>query len=346
MVIIVLGSNGMAGHTIVDYLKRNTSHEIIDVARNNSSFDIDVERRLDDLSVLFENKNPSVVINCIGLLPSECELNPERAKFLNTTFPKWLEKKTINTPIKVIHLSTDCVYSGNLGLYLEEDKPDATNVYGLTKIAGEIVNDKDLTIRTSLIGREISEHKTGLLEWFLSQERSAFGYTNVMWSGVTTLELAKFIEYIINENIEMSGLLHLHSERTSKYNLLKMISSVWEKYIDIVAKDEPILDKSLISVRNDCDYKVPHLLRQITALYSWETQTKYTDFKKNDRVWKVIPFVDGFITKVPCDVSDISIEYNSIYLVGNDYGIDETIFDLKGRSKDNSKCYIVKRKDK
>jgi dTDP-4-dehydrorhamnose reductase len=338
MVILILGSNGMAGHTISEYLKRNTPHTILTVARSNSTYIIDVEKRKDDLLDIFENMNPSVVINCVGCLPSECELNPDRARFLNATFPKWLERKTRNTKIKIIHLSTDCVFSGSKGNYDELDTPDATNVYGKTKIAGEINNDKDLTIRTSLIGMEISLHKTGLLEWFLSQQRT-FGYTNVFWNGVTTLELARFIEHVLDN--DLTGLYHLHSETVSKNNLLNMISSAWNKNIDIVPRNEPKSDKSLICTRTDCAFEVMNLYKQIKNLYEWEKLRKYTMFSKGDKVWKITQYSKDFYF-----IDSISIEYKSIYLVGNDYGFDSDIFDLDGNNQDkDNKTYIVKCED-
>lgn len=249
MKVMILGVAGMAGHTIYEYLKAESNYNLITVARNrkliNSTYIIkDVEYNMNKLQKIVKKQKPDVIINCIGLLVKACDNNPRKAVFVNSYFPHILS--TFKS--KIIHLSTDCVFSGKRGNYKVDDEKDATGIYGKTKALGEIDNDKDLTLRMSIIGKELKDSGTGLFEWFMRQDEKISGYSNVYWSGITTLELAKAIYSIIEFNPELTGIYQLAlSHKISKYTLLKLISKVWNKKITIKKNRDKICDKSLIN---------------------------------------------------------------------------------------------------
>jgi len=234
--LLILGSSGMAGHMILKYLTSLNKYAIFNVARtevNEHTEIIDLETNRSRLRHYIEDIRPDFIINCVGVLVKPSADNPQRALWLNTELPRWLANITEFTHTKVIHLSTDCVFSGENGPYKDTDKPDGKGRYAETKEMGEIINDRDLTIRMSIIGPELKENGSGLFEWFMRQTKPLQGYKEVFWSGVTTLELAIAIDKLIPTNI--TGLIQLApSYSISKYDLLKTIAKVWNKDINII----------------------------------------------------------------------------------------------------------------
>ena len=211
MNILVLGGNGMAGWMIGSYLSKKYSVSV------TTRKELDIEKNL-DLPEGFD-----YIINCIGLLLNDAKNNPAKTMYVNSYFPKYLEYYYKNTKTKIIHISTDCVFNGINGNYHESDSPDEIGVYGLSKTLGEINNNKDLTLRVSIIGPEIRESnkRSGLLNWLLTtKETEINGWVNAYWNGITTLELAKCIEQYIKNPI-ISGIYHPTNETITKYNLLK-----------------------------------------------------------------------------------------------------------------------------
>jgi len=183
------------------------------------------------------------------MIVNECENHPKRALYINSYIPKYLETKYFDSQVKIIHLSTDCVFSGNKGSYLEDDPPDGRSVYSMSKFCGEIINEKDLTIRTSYIGPCLKNKNEELFDWFIQQNGEVEGFKNAYWNGVTTLELSKQIEIVVKNNI--CGLYHLCSdEKISKYNLLMLIKKQWKK-IDVQICESFIdkIDRSLVDNR-------------------------------------------------------------------------------------------------
>ncbi|MBA7555115.1 hypothetical protein ES705_47768 [subsurface metagenome] len=174
--------------------------------------------------------------------------DPSNAIYLNSYFPHQLVKILRKTGGKLIHISTDCVFSGDKGVYTENDFRDADDTYGRSKALGEVKNDKDLTLRTSIIGPEIKETGEGLFHWFMKQKKEINGYNNVFWGGVTTLELARCIEIAI-EN-ELTGLYHVtNNEKISKYELLQLINKYFRANQIVIAHDSRKLsNKSLVSI--------------------------------------------------------------------------------------------------
>ena len=243
--ILVLGAGGMAGSMVCRYLNSLNKYEIEGVTRQ----DIDVELNFDDLYELLKEKKFDAVINCIGVLIKDSQNTPCRAIYINSLFPHLLEDLFKNMQTKLIHLSTDCVFDGYQGNYSETEWPTETSWYGRTKALGEVINDKDLTLRTSIVGPDLDPANSGdLFSWFMRQSGEISGYANVYWNGVTTLELAKQIDRILDT--DLSGLYHLTSDEImSKYNLLLLFKQVWNKDIAIKSDFSVIKNKRLV---NNC----------------------------------------------------------------------------------------------
>jgi dTDP-4-dehydrorhamnose reductase len=258
----------MAGHVVCRWLKERGHHVITHVYRtplDDESAIIDLYNNVDRLDRLIENRSPDVIVHCVGLLPAECNAHPDRAAYLNGFLPRHLAMQC-----RTIHISTDCVFSGKMGSYMETSDKDAQSVYGISKSLGEIDDDKNLTIRTSIVGPEIKEGGTGLLAWFQRQTDGVDGWPNAFWNGVTTLELAKFVEFAIEE--ELVGLCHLHSKApVSKFQLLKLFRQVYRgPNVQITARllEKPI-DKTLVTTRDDFEWEPPEIEGQLQALREW-----------------------------------------------------------------------------
>jgi len=270
--ILILGAAGMAGHMICEYLKTFTEkYKIYKMCHNIKLDSESILLDVFDLNLLdttIQMINPDVIINSIGILNKNAEDNPSKTIFINSYFPRYLEEKFKNTNVKLIHLSTDCVFSGETGNYSEVSVTDGKDIYARTKILGEINNNKDLTVRTSIIGPELKNNGTGLFHWFMKQTNSIKGYSKVIWSGVTTLQLAKSLHNMIENNL--TGLYNLASkEPISKYELLKIINMVFDKNVIIENYEENANDKSLISIRNDFSINVPAYTEMIMELRDW-----------------------------------------------------------------------------
>ncbi|MBI9033223.1 MAG: sugar nucleotide-binding protein [Bacteroidales bacterium] len=245
--VMVIDSTGMAGHMISNCFKGLNKYEVIDVVCDSSYSNLMDQQAL---VRLFERQKPQVVINCARVLIHESEDNPSQAIYVNSYFPHLLERLFKDTSTRIIHLSTDCVFSGQKGDYNENDQPDGENYYARSKALGEIINHKDLTLRTSFIGPNIEGREEELFHWFMMQKGEICGYNRVYWTGITTLELARCTDEAIEQNL--TGLYHLVPEKKiSKYELLKLMQKSMKKNDLHIKKDEQlVLDKSLIDNRN------------------------------------------------------------------------------------------------
>ena len=256
--ILILGATGMAGHMVYYYLKETERYKMHSLVFRSKLTDDSIVCDVRDQNTLrqvFQQVKPDVAVNCIGALIRESETKPDNAIYLNAYLPHYLKRLADEVGGKVIQISTDCVFSGKKGNYAEDDFRDADDVYGRSKALGEIINNKDVTLRTSIIGPELKEDGEGLFHWFMGQKGTIKGYTNAIWGGITTLELAKAIEKTIEYNL--SGLFHVtNGEGISKYKLLVLFKRVFGKHdIEIVPYDNYFADKSLEkSLR--FDYKV------------------------------------------------------------------------------------------
>ncbi|MDX9695827.1 MAG: SDR family oxidoreductase [Bacteroidales bacterium] len=242
MKILVLGENGMLGSQLMKTLSKN--HEVYGTS-SEKGYHINTINDIWKFDNIFRTNKPDVVINCIGIIKQK-ESTPEEQILINGLFPQEMAMICADCEVKFIQISTDCVFSGKKGDYDYDDFRDATDVYGMTKALGEINFDEHLTIRTSIIGHE-KNTKYGLLEWFLHSEGKVSGYSNVWYSGVTTLELAKFI----NDKIlkyDYSGIVHFVGPKINKYDLLNLIKKVYNKEIEIEKNVDVKLDRSLKSM--------------------------------------------------------------------------------------------------
>jgi dTDP-4-dehydrorhamnose reductase len=270
--IIVLGANGMAGHVITTGLREDKdNYKVISVARSSSEIKPSVILDVTDfigLKSLINSSKPDIIINCIGLLNKTAENNPDQAILINAYLPHFLESTTKDTKIKVIHISTDCVFSGEQGSYIETSFKNGYGYYAQSKALGELNNSKDLTFRTSIIGPELNENGIGLFHWFTNQKSEIKGYTNAFWTGVTTIELLKAIKCAI-EN-DLVGLYHLvNSEKISKFSLVSLFNEVFCTDLSIISYDAYSVDKSLINSRTDFSFHVSGYKEMIIEMSKW-----------------------------------------------------------------------------
>ena len=276
MKLLILGATGMVGNSLYRYL---SSHQLFDVygtmrstdklsffpenLRKNIILYTDIHN-ISELEKIINNIKPDIVINCIGLikqLPAASDI--KNAVYINAYYPHLLADITIENNARLIHISTDCVFSGHnfLNPYTEDNISNAEDLYGKTKYLGEVVRKNSLTLRTSFIGKELGEH-ISLLDWFLSQKSEVRGYKKAIFSGVTTYEFAKFIEKYILHFPSLSGLYHLSSQSIDKYSLLSLIKKIYQKDILIIPDNSVEINRTLDSSK----------LKKITGYVpiSWE----------------------------------------------------------------------------
>ena len=272
--LLVIGVKGMAGHMLYNYFNAKQSFDVYGLARNIKAnpklFDVDVSDT-EQLRMLFAENEFDYVVNCIGILNKDAEDHPSKAIWFNSYFPHYLEEITKETQTKIVHISTDCVFSGKEGHYTENDIKSGIGFYTQSKALGELTNTKDVTIRTSIIGPELNRNGIGLFHWFMSQPDDAQlkGFTNAFWSGLTTLELAKVVVAILDQNI--TGLIQVApSSRIDKYTLLSLFNSVYRNSTVAIVPDESYyVDKSLVSIRTDFEYQVPHYQNMLESQQQW-----------------------------------------------------------------------------
>lgn len=259
MKVLILGSAGMLGHKLLHVLSRqfDVTGSIRDNYQSIARYGFFKEpaitsgvdaREINTVDNAISTHKPEVVINCIGVIKSVTESQDRlNSIWTNSLFPHQLHKICSAGGIRLIHISTDCVFSGKTGNYKESDPADAGDIYGKTKYLGEIDGPGTLTVRASIIGRELST-SNNLIEWFLSNRGQQInGYTNAVFSGFPTISFANIIQNIIIAQPHLHGLYHISSEPISKYNLLTMIRDRMKLDIDIVKYPHYHCDRSLDS---------------------------------------------------------------------------------------------------
>lgn len=262
MKVTVLGANGMAGHIVTKYLQQK-GHRVSPITRS----ELNIENQ-QQVSEFFDTLDADFVVNCTGLLVKDSINRPDRAALINSWFPHYAAHRLSTRDIKLIHLSTDCVFNGSKGNYNESDIHTESNAYGRSKSLGEVNNNKDVTFRMSIIGPEL-KNGTGLLNWVLTSPDSELpGWTNAWWNGITTLELARCINMYI-DHPRITGVYHLvnNNNRINKYDLLCKINQTYNLGKTIVAAQGPKnIDKVLIDTRKDFDFYINDYDRQLAAL--------------------------------------------------------------------------------
>lgn len=274
--ILLFGATGMAGHVMYYYLRDEGKYEMRNVVfrtkLTDDSIIVDVTDKMEVASIVHKEK-PDVIINCVGVLIKGSEEHPDNAIYINAYFPHLLKKLADKVGAKLVHISTDCVFSGKKGNYSETDFRDADDVYGRSKALGEIANDKDLTIRTSIIGPELKKNGEGLFHWFMNQSGEVNGFKTAIWGGVTTLELAKAVSYAIDKGTV--GLVHLsNGYGISKFCLLDKIRKIWKKDIVIRPYDGNGIDKS-IARSTLFGYLVSDYDKMLYEQYEWMKKYNY-----------------------------------------------------------------------
>jgi dTDP-4-dehydrorhamnose reductase len=271
MKFLVLGAGGMAGHMIATYLVEQ-DHEVLGFDREKVRYCPSLAgdaRDLESVRELVRNGNFDSVINCIGILNQFAEEEKELAVFLNSYFPHFLAKVTKDSDTQVIQMSTDCVFSGEKGGYTETDLRDGATFYDRTKALGELEDAKNITLRNSIVGPDPNEKGIGLFNWFMRQKETVAGYTRALWTGVTTLQLAKAMEYAAT--VKAAGLYHLvYREPINKYNLLRLFNK-WLRHeaLTVRPSDAVVADKSLRRTRFEFDYVIPDYETMIAEMADW-----------------------------------------------------------------------------
>ncbi len=271
MKFLVLGAAGMAGHTISTYLSEK-GHDVIGFDRvkgQHSEFVVGDARNVEFIRGIITQGRFDSVINCIGILNQFAEENRELAVFLNSYLPHFLAEITKDMETQIIHMSTDCVFSGKRGDYTESDLRDGETFYDRTKALGELEDEKNITLRNSIVGPDMNENGIGLFNWFMKQNRTIKGYTRAMWTGLTTLELAKTMEQAAKKRA--SGLYNMvYSEPISKYDLLKLFNKYMRNdELNVEPFDGFVADKSLKRTRFDFDYTVPDYETMVSEMAEW-----------------------------------------------------------------------------
>lgn len=285
--LLILGATGMAGHVAYIFLNETGKYDIATVCHSGkiepNSYELDIYDT-DKLIQIIEKEKPDAVINCIGILIKGSKANPANAIYINSYFPHKLSEIThsVLENSRVIHISTDCVFSGKEGGYKDSDIKNALDTYGMTKNLGELINNKDLTLRTSIIGPELKKNGEGLMHWVFSQKTAGElnGWQKSFWGGVTTFELAKVMDAVLDSDIK--GLYQIsNDESISKYDLVSIIVNEFKLPIKVNAIEGTICDKSIFnSVRSDFSYKVPSYKDMISEIHSFMDSHKslYTQY--------------------------------------------------------------------
>lgn len=268
--VCIFGNTGMLGHLVFDYLSENgfdvygVSNEYYNDLINTVVLDV---RDFDSVRNYLYELRPDYIVNCIGILNKECDLHPELAFYINSVFPHLLNEVAVNIDSFLVHVSTDFVFSGKEKKYYIDSQKDGVSLYSVSKSIGEVVNSKKaLTIRTSLIGPNKYAINKGLFNWFIFSD-NVFGYKNVYWSGVTTLEFAKYLVYCFDS--KPFGLQHLvNNKMISKYDLLIEFNRYRKERAEIKpANSDACLKIKLVP---ECsDYKVKEYKEMFGEMYRW-----------------------------------------------------------------------------
>lgn len=271
MKFLILGATGMAGHTIAIFLKEQ-GHKVSALTRKPFPYVDEIRGEVTDfmnVKKVIENDEYDAVINCVGLLIQEAEIDKHMAVLLNSYLPHYLSFITQKMKTLAIHISTDCVFSGKEGSYTETSFRDGVTFYDRSKALGELESEKDLTFRTSLVGPDMKPEGIGLFNWFMKQNLPIKGYQNAIWTGVTTLTIAKAMEKATKDGIH--GLYNLvNNSPISKFDLLNIFNKHFRGNGIVIAPDYGIkVDKSLINTRSDFDFTVPSYEDMIREMEEW-----------------------------------------------------------------------------
>lgn len=265
MKILVLGKNGMLGKYIFKYL--GEKYDVVGITRNELDVS-DTDNLENNFKKIYDLNQNDLVINCVGTIKPRCdELGPINAIKVNSMVPRILAKDCLNRGYKLLHPTTDCIYSGKTGAYNETNEMDVTDIYGITKYLGETGDVTNL--RVSIIGEE-TVNKRSLVEWCKTLDgKDANGFTDHLWNGVTCLTYAKIIDKMITSNIWWKGTRHALSPRSlNKYELVKLITDVFKIKVNLKSvESNKRCDRTLQSIyEENKKFEIPDLEIQINEM--------------------------------------------------------------------------------
>ena len=284
MKALVVGASGMLGSTMLRVLSEGYDLEVFGTVRDERvkrffsasigerlKSGVDVEHQ-DSLERILDEIRPDVVVNCAGLTKHKPEADDQLVAVpINTLMPHRLARLCKLIGARLIHVSTDCVFSGNKGSYVEDDFTDARDVYGKSKALGEVNCRHAITLRISTIGHEL-QSKFGLLDWFLSQERQCRGFTRAVFSGLPTVAFAQVVRDVVLPRKDLFGVYHVAAKPIAKFDLLTLIANVYGKVIDIVPDDTLVVDRSLDAKRSESatGYVAPEWIDLVKLMYAYK----------------------------------------------------------------------------
>jgi dTDP-4-dehydrorhamnose reductase len=288
MKILLLGSDGMLGHVVKTYFEEKGFEVVCTTRRDDQSpLYFDITNSVTGIDRIVKNEKPDVLINCIGILNRVCEERKALAVLINSYLPHYLDELSEKEGFKFVHVSTDCVFDGEVGGYNEEDFPNAKDTYGKSKALGEVINDRSVTLRTSIVGPDINENGVGLFKWFMDQEGEVGGYDKVIWTGITTIWFAKCMEIAIEKNL--TGLHHcVNNDTISKHDLLHLFKEHFDKDIKIGINSEVESKKTLVRTDLSYDFGIPSYDKMVEEMREWVIEHKnlYPDLIKGMKVNK------------------------------------------------------------
>ncbi len=259
--VLVLGASGMLGNAVFRYFSSDASYHTYGTVRQHSAlrnFDASLHSQLicgvdvlspDWLARAFDAAKPAVVVNCVGLIKQLATANdPLEALPINALLPHRIARLCSLVGARMIHVSTDCVFSGKQGRYIESDQPDASDLYGRSKLLGEVDYPNAVTLRTSIIGHEFGR-SSALVDWFLSQTQAVKGFRKAVFSGLPTVELARVMKDFVLPRPALRGVYHVAAEPIAKFDLLTLVARTYGKTIEIVPDDALAIDRSLNATR-------------------------------------------------------------------------------------------------
>lgn len=259
--VLVIGASGMLGNAVARFFDQSPGFEVFATLRGPAApqlltgglrerlvTGVDVENN-DRLLTVFSSVRPQLVINCVGLVKQLASVeDPLQAIPINSLLPHRLAHLAALLGARFVHMSTDCVFSGAKGMYTEADRPDAYDLYGRSKLLGEVDYEHAITLRTSIIGHELAGARS-LIGWFLNQEHSVRGYKRAIFSGLPTVEIARIIRDYVWPNPQLRGLYHVSASPINKYDLLRLVAAEYGKTIEIRPDESVVIDRSLDSTR-------------------------------------------------------------------------------------------------
>jgi len=272
MKYLIVGASGLVGHVTAIYLYEK-GHKVdtltdsrFDYCGENHNINL---RDLEMVKEIIDKGGYDIIVNCTGVLNEAADRDKPQAVLVNGFLPHYLAEITLGMETWVIHLSTDCIFSGTRGRYKENDPADAMTFYNRTKAIGEIADSKNLTFRNSKIGPEMNKDGIGLFNWFMKQKGEISGYTGAIWNGVTSITMAKAIECVSKQHL--TGLYQLvNQEGINKFELLKLFNKYFRNDSLLITPNHNIqVDKSLWNTRSDFDFEVPSYEEMMTEMKQW-----------------------------------------------------------------------------